>query len=97
MLEVVCHTKDWKLVQALVNAGANVNTQFQGTPPALPMAQKILTLNAMFAGKDNDIRVALHAACHYKAKETVYFLLEKGADPNVVGQYLVPFSELPPL
>ena len=46
----------------------------------------------MFAGKDNDIRVALHAACHYKAKETVYFLLEKGADPNVVGQYLVHFS-----
>ena len=59
--------------------------------------KNILTLNAMFAGKDNDIRVALHAACHYEAKEMVYFLLEKGADPNVVGQYLVYFSELPPL
>ena len=41
-LEFACHAKEWKLVQALVNAGANVNTQFQGMPPALPMAQKYI-------------------------------------------------------
>ena len=57
----------------------------------------ILTSNAMYPGEGNDIRVALHAACHYKAKEMVYFLLEKGADPNIASQYLVYFSELPPL
>ena len=38
-LEVACHAKEWKLVQALVNAGANVNTQFQGKPSVFPMTQ----------------------------------------------------------
>ncbi|TEB25632.1 hypothetical protein FA13DRAFT_1149808 [Coprinellus micaceus] len=29
-LEAACHEKDWKLVRALANWGANVNTQFRG-------------------------------------------------------------------
>lgn len=29
-LEVACHRKDWKLVRALVDAGANPNTSFRG-------------------------------------------------------------------
>ena len=57
----------------------------------------IFISNAICSGDENDIRVGLHAACHYKAKEMVYFLLEKGANPNVIGWYLVCFSELPPL
>jgi ankyrin repeat protein len=56
-----------------------------------------LISNAICSGKEDDIRVALHAACFYKAKEMVYFLLEKGADPNVAGQYLMCFLELSPL
>jgi ankyrin repeat protein len=55
-----------------------------------------LISNAICPGEGDGVRVALHAACHYKAKEMVYFLLEKGADPNVVGQYLGSFSELSP-
>ena len=51
----------------------------------------------MYPGEEDNTRVALHAACYYDAKETVYFLLEKGADPNIAGQYLVYFSELSPL
>ena len=48
----------------------------------------------MFAEKANGIRVALHAACHYEAKGMVYFMLEKGADPNIAGQYLWSSLEL---
>jgi ankyrin repeat protein len=96
-LEVACQKREWKLVCALANAGANVNTKFQGKPSVFPMAQTILISNAMYPEKMDDIRVALHAACHFNAKEMVYFLLDKGADPNVVGQYLVCFSGLLPL
>ncbi|TEB26518.1 ankyrin [Coprinellus micaceus] len=75
-LEVACQVKEWKLVSALVDAGANIDTPFQG-------------------GND-DIRVALHAACQYEAKEMVYFLLDKDADPNIVddkwGWYAFPLA-----
>ncbi|TEB25311.1 hypothetical protein FA13DRAFT_1177646 [Coprinellus micaceus] len=73
-LEVACRAKEWKLVRALVNAGANVDTHF---------------------GDGDNLRVALHAACHYRATEIVYFLLDKGADPNIVGQYLLFFRIYP--
>ncbi|TEB25571.1 hypothetical protein FA13DRAFT_1738106, partial [Coprinellus micaceus] len=75
-LEVACRAQQWKLVHALVNAGANINTRFQGR------------------GKD-DIRVALHAGCHYGPTDMVYFLLDKGADPNIVadwGYYAFPLA-----
>ncbi|TEB22653.1 hypothetical protein FA13DRAFT_1473915 [Coprinellus micaceus] len=74
-LEVACRAQQWKLVHALVNAGANINARFQGD-------------------KD-DIRVALHAGCHYGSTDMVYFLLDKGADPNIVGQYLLFFRIYP--
>ena len=48
-----------------------------------------LTATVISTGENGDIRVALHAACYYNAKEMVYFLLEKGADPNIVGQCFV--------
>ncbi|TEB25607.1 hypothetical protein FA13DRAFT_1148620 [Coprinellus micaceus] len=62
-LEAACRVKEWKLVSALVNAGANLDTRFQG----------------------GEKGVALHAACHYGAKEMVYFLLDKGANPNIAA------------
>ncbi|TEB25279.1 hypothetical protein FA13DRAFT_1176262 [Coprinellus micaceus] len=65
-LEVACRAKEWKLVSALVNAGANLDTRFRGS--------------------EKGVRVALHAACHYGAKEMVYFLLDKGADPNIASE-----------
>jgi ankyrin repeat protein len=45
-------------------------------------------MTAVYVGMAHDIKVALHAACHFKAKDVIYLLLEKGADPNISGVYL---------
>ncbi|KAJ3541721.1 hypothetical protein NMY22_g3783 [Coprinellus aureogranulatus] len=51
-------------------------------------------VNVCFKGKERSgVVTALHAACHRKEFNMVYFLLENGADPNVSGE-LDPFAHL---
>lgn len=49
----------------------------------LTQAQKTIA-----AGAKAGIVVALHAACSHESWEMIYFLLENGADPNVVSEYI---------
>jgi ankyrin repeat protein len=90
-LEWACRSQEWKLVRALVNAGVslNMNAQFQGRLCTQSSVVKMIQITIYVVNKYNldNIRVALHAACYYGAKEMVYFFLEKGADPNISGQY----------
>ena len=85
-LEVACREKWWKLVYALVNAGANVDTRFQGGVfIQLWVVKSTISLQTICSVENDEVGVALHAACHYRANEMVYFLLDKGANPNIVG------------
>ncbi|KAJ3518620.1 hypothetical protein NMY22_g13584 [Coprinellus aureogranulatus] len=36
-------------------------------------------------GEGSNVLTALHAACHHKEFDTIYFLLDNGADPNIVA------------
>ncbi|KAJ3515646.1 hypothetical protein NMY22_g14399 [Coprinellus aureogranulatus] len=41
-------------------------------------------INVRFEGKERtNVVTALHAACHHREYDMIYFLLENGADPNV--------------
>jgi hypothetical protein len=80
----------WKQVPTSI-ANSKVNLQF------FQWHKPILISSAMYPGEEGDIRVVLHTVCHYEVKEMVYFLLVKGADPNIVGQYIGSSSELLPL
>jgi hypothetical protein len=42
-LEVACRAEEWKLVRALVNVGANIDTPFLGRSCAQPLMVKAIT------------------------------------------------------
>ncbi|KAJ3545630.1 hypothetical protein NMY22_g2357 [Coprinellus aureogranulatus] len=42
-------------------------------------------VNVQFSADDGNIATVLHAACFFQKYDIIYFLLEKGVDPNVSG------------
>ncbi|KAJ3504535.1 hypothetical protein NMY22_g17891 [Coprinellus aureogranulatus] len=65
-LEIASRSRNWDLVHALVDSGANVNVFFT-------------------KWERDHVATALHAACFHMDFNTIYFLLENGADPNASG------------
>lgn len=45
--------------------------------------------NSVYTEPWNGIVCALHAACYYKQWSLIYLLLDRGANPNIVSEYMV--------
>ena len=74
--------------ESLIEAGADVNSG------ALPLAvskdyvrtiKKLISKGALINALDNTGRTALHSAVEYDKNEIIEFLLEKGANPNILS------------
>lgn len=89
-LEVACRARQWKLVRVLVNANTNINVQFLCEPGSLLLQRldKGRQLIPMSTETGDGLVTALHTACHNKELDMVHFLLEKGADPNIISEWL---------
>lgn len=86
-LEIASRAQNWRAVRSLVNANDKVYGLFHGVSIVKLIAKGYDLSFQPHPGVKNGIVTTLHAACYHLELDMIYFLLEKGANPNIVSEY----------